>query len=98
MPERHAAFLKAGDPVRIDAAEAGGGKPGFGHITLVYPRIQDGRVVADAVVPDLPDGFVGARIRVWIAAGTRPALVVPEAVPDHPVWPRHGAAAPRRRA
>ena len=29
--------------------------------------------------PDLPDGFVGARIRVWIAAGTRTGLVVPEA-------------------
>ena len=78
VPERHAAFLKAGDPVRIDAAELGGTGPGFGRITLVYPRIEEGRVVADAAVPDLPDYFVGARIRVWIAAGTRTALIVPE--------------------
>ena len=80
VPERHAAFLKAGDPVRIDAAELGGAGAGFGRITLVYPRVEEGRVVADAEAPDLPDGFVGARIRVWIAAGTRSGLVVPEAV------------------
>ena len=78
VPERHAAFLKAGDPVRIDAAELGGVAAEVGRITLVYPRIEEGRVVADAELPDLPDGFVGARIRVWIAAGTRIALVVPE--------------------
>ena len=85
VPERHAAFLKVGDPVRIDAAELGGDRPHadgarFGRITLVYPRIEEGRVVADAEVPDLPDGFVGARIRVWIAAGPRLGLVVPEAL------------------
>jgi RND family efflux transporter MFP subunit len=79
VPERHAAFLRAGDPVRIDGAELGGDTgPGFGRITLVYPRIEEGRVVADAVVPDLPDRFVGARLRVWIAAGSRPGLVVPD--------------------
>ena len=81
VPERHAAFLKAGDAVRIDAAGLGGAvsdRARFGRITLVYPRIEEGRVVADAELPDLPDGFVGARIRVWIAAGTRIALVVPE--------------------
>ena len=78
VPERHAAFLKAGDPVRIDAAELGGAGAGVGRITLVYPRIEEGRVVADAEVPDLPDGFVGARIRVWITAGIRAGLVVPE--------------------
>ena len=79
VPERHAAFLKAGDPVRIDAAELGGVAAEVGRITLVYPRIEEGRVVADAEVPDLPDGFVGARIRVWITAGTRTGMVVPEA-------------------
>lgn len=31
-------------------------------------------------MPGLPDGFVGARIRVWIAAGPRLGLVVPEAL------------------
>jgi RND family efflux transporter MFP subunit len=79
VPERHAAFLRAGDPVRIEGAELGGDTgPGFGRITLVYPRIEEGRVVADAVVPDLPDRFVGARLRVWIAAGSRTGLVVPD--------------------
>ena len=79
VPERHAAFLKAGDPVRIDAAELGGVAAEVGRITLVYPRIEEGRVVADAEAPDLPDRFVGARIRVWITAGTRTGMVVPEA-------------------
>jgi len=77
LPERHAAFTKAGDTVRINAGQLGAGEANTGRITLVYPRIEEGRVVADAVVPDLRGSFVGDRIRVWIAAGTRAAIVVP---------------------
>jgi RND family efflux transporter MFP subunit len=77
LPERHAAFTKAGDTVRIDAGQVGAGATATGRITLVYPRIEEGRVVADAVVPDLRGSFVGDRVRVWIAAGTRAASVVP---------------------
>jgi RND family efflux transporter MFP subunit len=77
VPERHARFLKAGDPVRIDAAELGDSEPRFGTIKLVYPQIEDGRVVADAVVEGLGDYFVSERIRVWVSAGERSALVIP---------------------
>jgi len=77
VPERHARFLKAGDTVRVDAAELGDTEPRFGTITLVYPRIEDGRVVADAKVEGLGDYFVSERIRVWISAGERLAFVVP---------------------
>jgi RND family efflux transporter MFP subunit len=76
VPERHARFLKPGDAVRIDAAE-GDAQPRFGTIRLVYPQIEDGRVVADAVAEGLGDYFVSARIRVWISAGDREAIVVP---------------------
>ncbi len=51
--------------------------PRFGTIRLVYPQIEDGRVIADAVVTGLGDYFVGERIRVWIADGERPAFIVP---------------------
>ncbi len=44
---------------------------------LVYPQIEDGRVVADAVVEGLGDYFVSERIRVWISSGERTAFVVP---------------------
>ncbi|HEX9325995.1 MAG TPA: HlyD family efflux transporter periplasmic adaptor subunit, partial [Reyranella sp.] len=77
VPERHARFLKAGDSVRVDAAELGSSEPRFGTIRLVYPQIEDGRVIADAVVEGLGDYFVSARIRVWISAGDRTAFVVP---------------------
>lgn len=77
VPERHARFLKAGDPVRIDAAELGDSEPRFGTIKLVYPQIEDGRVVADAVVEGLGDYFVSERIRVWVSAGERTAFVIP---------------------
>ena len=49
----------------------------FGTIRLVYPQIEDGRVVADATVSDLGDYFVGQRIRVWISAGERTSIIVP---------------------
>jgi RND family efflux transporter MFP subunit len=79
VPERHARFLKAGDVIRIDAAELGESGPRFGTIQLVYPRIEDGRVVADATVQGLGDYFVSERIRVWVSAGERTAFVVPAA-------------------
>lgn len=78
VPERQAALMKAGDSVRIDGDEPGEAVPRFGKITLVYPHIEDGRVVADATVEGLGDYFVNRRIRVWIAAGTRQAFVIPE--------------------
>lgn len=78
VPERQARLMKAGDSVRIDADDTAEATPRFGKITLVYPRIEDGRVIADASVEGLGDYFVSQRIRVWIAAGDRPAFIVPK--------------------
>lgn len=80
VPERHARFLKSGDSIRVDGAELGEAGPRFGTIRLVYPQIEDGRVVADAVVDGLGDYFVSERIRVWISAGERTAFIVPASV------------------
>jgi hypothetical protein len=77
VPERHARFLKAGDPVRIDGEELGQSGAQFGTIRLVYPQIEDGRVIADAAVANLGDYFVGERIRVWVSAGERSSVIVP---------------------
>jgi RND family efflux transporter MFP subunit len=77
VPERHARFLKVGDPVRIDGEELGKSGAQFGTIRLVYPLIEDGRVTADAEVAGLGDYFVGERIRVWVSAGERTSFIVP---------------------
>jgi RND family efflux transporter MFP subunit len=77
VPERHARFLKAGDPVRIAGEELGTSGAHFGTIRIVYPQIEDGRVIADATVASLGDYFVGERIRVWVSAGERSSFIVP---------------------
>ncbi|MGP0095365.1 MAG: efflux RND transporter periplasmic adaptor subunit [Xanthobacteraceae bacterium] len=77
VPERHARFLKVGDPVRTDAEELGESDARSGTIKRVYPQIEDGRVVADAIVAGLGDYFVGRRIRVWVSGGARPAIAIP---------------------
>ncbi|MCX5494775.1 efflux RND transporter periplasmic adaptor subunit [Kaistia dalseonensis] len=77
VPERHARFLKAGDPIRMDGAQIGVDADARGTIELVYPQIEDGRVRADAAVTGLGDYFVGERVRVWVSAGVRPAIVIP---------------------
>jgi RND family efflux transporter MFP subunit len=79
VPERHARFLKAGDSVRIDGEELGKSGAQFGTIRLVYPQIEDGRVIADATVANLGDYFVGERIRVWVSGGERTTVIVPAA-------------------
>jgi membrane fusion protein, multidrug efflux system len=81
LPERHARFIKAGDTILIGAR---GLQPQEketlrrGRVSLVYPRIDRGRVIADVAVEGLGDYFVGERTRVYVATGTREALVVPE--------------------
>ena len=77
VPERHARFLKAGDKIRVDGAEFGDQASKSGVIDLVYPQIEDGRVIADATVENLGEYFVGDRLRVWISGGERMALVIP---------------------
>lgn len=75
VPERHARFMKAGDEVRLDGTALGSAMTG--RIVLVYPKIEDGRVVADARVEGIGDYFVGERVRVWVSGGERQAILVP---------------------
>lgn len=77
VPERYARILKVGDPVRVAGSDLGTGVASQGAITLVYPEIEDGRVVADARLEGLGDYFVGERVRVWLSAGERQAILVP---------------------
>ena len=91
LPERHARFMKAGDEVLV-------GSRGLqqqdqetlrpGRVRLVYPQIDQGRVIADAEVGGLGDFFVGERTRVYVATGKRDALVVPAEV----VYRRYGVS------
>lgn len=78
VPERHAAYLHVGDPVRLD----NGGSASFGKITLIYPLVANGRVVADATAPHLGSYFVGNRVQVWVFAGSRPGIVIPASFID----------------
>ena len=81
LPERHARFMKAGDTILIGqrGLEAQGPETlRRGRVTLVYPQIENGRVIADVTVDGLGDYFVGERTRVYVATGTREALVIPE--------------------
>ena len=82
LPERHARFLKSGDPVSVGArglgsTETTGGELRKGTILKVYPELVEGQVVADADVPGLGDFFVGERVRVTISTGTRETVVIP---------------------
>lgn len=78
IPESYARSLKAGDRIRVQGTEFGGEEGAkWGVIDLVYPQIEEGRVVADAKVEGLGEYFVGDRLRVWIKGDTRPAYVIP---------------------
>ncbi|OFW99632.1 MAG: efflux transporter periplasmic adaptor subunit [Alphaproteobacteria bacterium RIFCSPHIGHO2_12_FULL_66_14] len=91
LPERHARFMKAGDTILVGAR---GLQPQDqetlrqGRVRLVYPQIDQGRVIADAEVDGLGDFFVGERTRVYVATGKRDALVVPADV----VYRRYGVS------
>ena len=80
IPERHARLLKVGAPVRLDGIDLGFTSPQFGTISLIYPQVDNGHVVADATVAGLGDYFVGQRVRVWVSAGDRTAILVPDSL------------------
>lgn len=74
VPERHAAFLQEGAAIEIETAAG----PSTGTLVRIYPLIENGRVIADVEVPDLPDSFIDARVLVRLPVDTRTALMVPE--------------------
>ncbi|WP_431854950.1 efflux RND transporter periplasmic adaptor subunit [Azospirillum sp.] len=91
LPERHARFMHEGDPVLVgDRGLAPVTPPGGeaaqeakaldlkrGTVRQVYPEMAGGQVVADATVTGLGDFFVGERVRVYVATGTRDTIVIP---------------------
>jgi len=82
LPERHAQFLKVGDPVLVGERGLGGRGAGEplrrGTIRLVYPELVEGRVIADATLPGLSEVFVGERVRVLVATGHRDTILIPQ--------------------
>lgn len=76
IPERHADLLKENASIEI---EGGDGQNRSGRLAKIYPEIDNGRVVADVEVDDLPTGFVNKRLLVRVPVGERDALLVPSA-------------------
>lgn len=79
VPERHARFMKAGDPIKVGARGLATAEEvvGEGRIVQVYPELVSGRVIADAEAGGLGGYFVGERARIWISAGKRRTIVIP---------------------
>lgn len=79
LPERHARFIRQGDPVQVGSRglEMAPESLTEGRVRQVYPEMQGGRVVADVEVTGIGDFFVGERARVYVATGERPAMVIP---------------------
>ncbi|WP_323040586.1 efflux RND transporter periplasmic adaptor subunit [Gemmobacter sp.] len=73
LPERHAASLSEGDPIRLDDGSEG-------RLIRLYPLIENGRVIADVEVPGLSDRFEEARVLVRLPVAERQALMVPAGV------------------
>ncbi len=77
LPERHARSISEGDEIELGGAALGGDVAATGRIRQVYPRITNGRVIADAEVDGLGSFFVGERVRVYVTVDTREVLLVP---------------------
>jgi len=80
LPERHARFLRQGDSAIVGGRGLAISDSGVrkGRVRQVYPQLEQGLVVADVSVDGLGDFFVGERIRVWVPAGKRPAMIIPK--------------------
>jgi len=79
IPERHARFIQVGDTVRVDTAALTEGVASEGVVRQVYPRIEDGRIIADVTVSGLGNYYIGERVRVHVQAAERTLIAIPEA-------------------
>lgn len=80
VPERHARYIRVGDRVEVGdrgLARERTGEMRQGEVVKVYPKLSNGRVVADVQVDGLGDYFVGERAVVYVATGERQAIVLP---------------------
>lgn len=75
IPERHASLLEEGSTIEIDS---GNGSMTNGRLAKIYPEIDNGRVIADVEVDDLPTGFVNRRLLVRVPVGEHEAILVPQ--------------------
>lgn len=73
VPERHARSLEQGAAIRI-TTDAGAVT---GRLVKIYPRIENGRVIADVEADGLDTAFVDARVLVELPVGERQAIFVP---------------------
>ncbi|MBW8298532.1 MAG: efflux RND transporter periplasmic adaptor subunit [Hydrogenophaga sp.] len=76
IPERHADLLQQGASIEIDSGN-GNGHQSTGRLAKIYPEIDNGRVIADVEVEDLPTAFVNKRLLVRVPVGERDALLLP---------------------
>ena len=91
LPERHARFIALGDEILVGRGgleTAGEMLQRRGTVQQIYPKMADGRVVADAEVEALGDFFIGERVPVYIATGSRQTIVIPASY----IYSRHGLA------
>ncbi len=82
LPERHARFLAEGDTVLVGprgVEVTSNDHLRLGQVAQVYPRMRQGRVVADVETGGLEGYLVGERTLVYVETGRRQAFVVPEA-------------------
>lgn len=79
LPERHAALLHDGLEVQMEGrpSQAATQPPVMGSIVKIYPRLENGQVVADVEVPGLSDFLVGERTLVRVPVAHRSAILIP---------------------
>ena len=76
IPERHADLLRQDASIEIDSGN-GNGHQSTGRLAKIYPEIDNGRVIADVEVENLPTAFVNKRLLVRVPVGERDALLLP---------------------
>ncbi|MEZ5938977.1 MAG: efflux RND transporter periplasmic adaptor subunit [Hyphomonadaceae bacterium] len=77
LPESDGRNLQQGEKLRL-VLEEDGEESQFATVRQVYPAVTRGRVMADLDAPGLDESLIGARVRVAVPLGQRPAIVIPE--------------------
>lgn len=76
MPENQVRHMTVGDQVTFQALADHPLEKAT--VTQIYPEVQAGRVTVEAQLSASPSVLVGSKVKTFVAAGTRTAIVVPQ--------------------
>lgn len=74
LPESHAAYIRLNDPIYIEDTTK---KKRKGVIAKIYPKLEEGQIIADIKLDDIDGLYVGQVMTAYVGTNKRKGICIP---------------------